>query len=92
MNISNSLSRFINSIQLSHSEHIVLQTLLYPVKLNTELVYASGSAKLFMTLSPLKEQKSSRASKTPIYRLVDSYCIISLHFYFIMNGIVFVFA
>ena len=31
MNISNSLSLFLKSIQSSHSEHIVLQTLMYPV-------------------------------------------------------------
>ena len=31
MNISNSLSRVLKSIQSSHSEQIVLQTLLYPV-------------------------------------------------------------
>ena len=31
MNILNSLSRVLNSIPLSHSEHIVLQTLLRPV-------------------------------------------------------------
>ena len=31
MNISNSLSRVSNSIQSIHSEHIVIQTLLYPV-------------------------------------------------------------
>ena len=31
MNISNSLSWLLNSIQCSHSEHILLQTLLYTV-------------------------------------------------------------
>ena len=31
MNTSNSLSRILNSIQPSHSEHIILHTLLYPV-------------------------------------------------------------
>ena len=31
MNISESLSWVLNSTQLSHSEHIVIQTLLYPV-------------------------------------------------------------
>ena len=33
MNISNSLCRFLNSIQWSYSEHIILHTLLYPVTL-----------------------------------------------------------
>ena len=33
MKISNSLSKVLNSIQFSHSEHIFLQTLMYPVKI-----------------------------------------------------------
>ena len=61
------------------------------LELNTDIVYARGSAAPFMPLSPLKEQKFSQESKSPIYRLVDSYCIISFLFYFIMSGIVFVF-
>ena len=44
MNISNSFSQVFNSIQLSHSEHIVLQTLMYPI---TPLV------KVFCQLSSL---------------------------------------
>ena len=36
---------------------------LAPLELNTELVYADGFATPFMPLSPLKEQKFSRASK-----------------------------
>ena len=31
MNISNSLSRMINSINLSNPEHIVIQTIMYPI-------------------------------------------------------------
>ena len=37
MNISNSMSQIINSIQSSHSEHIFLQTLLYPISHQLEL-------------------------------------------------------
>ena len=44
-----------------------------------------------MPLSPLKEKKYTKARKTPLYRLVDIYCIISLSFHFIMSGIVFIF-
>ena len=59
--------------------------------LNTEFVYADGYSTPFMTISSMKEQKSSRASKILLYRLVDSYCIISLHYYCIISGILFVF-
>ena len=34
MEISNSLSQILNSIQLIHSEHTVIQTLLYPINSN----------------------------------------------------------
>ena len=64
---------------------------LTPLDMNTELVYADGYATLLIPLSPVKENKSSQARKNPFYRLVDSYCIISSNFYFIMSGIVFIF-
>ena len=53
---------------------------LTPLELNTELVYANEYAPTFMFLSPIKESKYSPASKTPLYCLVGSYCIISLNF------------
>ena len=55
---------------------------LITLDLNTELAYDDGSATPFVPIYPLKEQKSSEASKTPLYRLVGSYCIISLSFLF----------
>ena len=63
---------------------------LTPPEMNNELVYADGYATQLKPLSPVKENKSSQARKNPFYRLVDSYCIISSKFYFIMSGIVFI--
>ena len=59
--------------------------------MNTEIVYTNVSATAFMPLSSLKEQGYSQARKTPLYHLVEIYCIIRFIVYFIMNGIVFVF-
>ena len=64
---------------------------LIPLYINTDIVYVNGYAAHFMPLSPLKDQKSSRASKTPIYCMVGSYCITLFPFYFIMSVIVFFF-
>ena len=64
---------------------------LAPLDLGTDIVYADRYATHFMPLSPLKEKKYSQAIKNTLYHLVENYCIISLCFYFIMNGIVFVF-
>ena len=60
---------------------------LKPIELNTELVYADGSATPFVPLSPLKEKNTAEQAK--LYHLVGSYCIISLCFYFTRSRIVF---
>ena len=43
MNTSNSLSRILNSIQLSHSEHVILHTLLYPFTPLAQVFYPLSS-------------------------------------------------
>ena len=58
---------------------------------NTEHVYSDGSATPFIHLSHMKEKTSSWKIKPPLYCLVGNYLIISLRFYFIISGIVFVF-
>ena len=44
-----------------------------------------------MLLSTLKEKNPHKQAKTLSTVIFESYCIISLGFYFIMSGIVFVF-
>ena len=69
----------------------ILNPSLKPLELNTESFYADWSVTPFKPLSTLMDKKYSRANKTPLYLLVDSYCIISLSFCFIMSSIIFVF-
>ena len=76
---------------LKYNRGHIFNPSLTSLDLNNELVYANGNSMPSVPLSPLKEQKSSQASKTPLYRLVDSYCIISVRFYFIISFIAFVF-
>ena len=39
----------------------------------------------------LRGSKNTPDQEKPLYRLIDSYCIIIFHFYFIISGIVLVF-
>ena len=55
---------------------LIIKTSLTPLDLNTDLVYADGYTPPFMTLSPLKEKNPP--DQEELYRLVGSYCIISL--------------
>ena len=57
--------------------------------LNTEIFYANGSATPFMHISPMKEKNPPGQGKNlpPGWMLLH----FSLHVYFIMSGIVFVF-
>ena len=68
----------------------ILNPYLTPFEMNNELIYAYGSVTSFITLSSLKERKLPQSRKIPLYHMFDSYCIISLNFYFIIISIVFV--
>ena len=78
-------------IYLKYDTDCILNPYSIPLELNTDIFYAYVSATHFLPLSPLNEKKYIWSIKPTLYRMVYSYCIISLSLYFITSGIVFVF-
>ena len=77
MNISNSLSQFLNSIKSSHSEHIVFQTLLYPVSTHI-LPVGRKYAILDLTMSLIEAQGSMCTASASIIELTGAIAILLL--------------